>query len=51
MHAFCPPELRRFTQASVLPSILDKIGKDAVIVFSFSPGVVFVPRFPQVSAR
>ena len=44
-----PPELRRFTQASVLPSMLDKMGKDAVN--SFSPGVVSAPRFPHVSAR
>ena len=36
-----PPELRRFTQASVLPSILDKMGKDAVNSIQFLPGGSF----------
>ena len=40
-----PPELRRFTQASVLPSILDKIGKDAVNSIQFLPGGSFRASF------
>ena len=50
-----PPELRRFTQASVLPSILDKMGKDAVNSIQFLPGgsfrASFSSREPQGNAR
>ena len=40
-----PPELRRFTAASVLPSILDKMGKDAVNSIQFLRGGSFRASF------
>ena len=40
-----PPELRRFTRASVLPSILDKMGKDAVNSIQFLSGGSFRTSF------
>ena len=40
-----PPEVRRCTQPSVLPSILDKMGKDAVNSVQFLPGGSFQAPF------
>ena len=40
-----PPELRRFTQGSVLPSIVDKMGKDAVNSIQILPGGSFRAAF------
>ena len=40
-----PPELRRFTQATVLPSILVNLGKEAVHSIQFLPGGSFRASF------
>ena len=40
-----PPELRRFTQATVLPGILNNLGKDAVSSVQFFPGGSFRASF------
>ena len=40
-----PPELRRFTQATMLPGILDNLGKDDVNSVQFLPGGSFRASF------